>query len=431
MASLFSGRRFVAQSRRWERRLIFIAGAFVLGLVAVALAGASDEAQDIFGRIQSVYPYAAFAMTPLGFGLSAWLVQTVFPNTQGSGIPQAIAARSLETPEERSRLVGLRVAVGKVLLTLLGLLCGASIGREGPTVQVGASVMYLAGRLTPHRQKGLILAGAAAGVAAAFNTPLAGIVFAIEEVSRTFEARTSGLILGAVILAGMISQALLGDYSYFGSTGAGLPIRDWAAVLACGVAGGVFGGAFSRMLIVTAEGFPGKVGAFIKKQPVLFAVACGLAVAVIGFFSHGQTFGTGYTEARNVVHGSAPIGIEYAPLKFLASTLSAISGIPGGIFAPSLSVGAGMGSDLSVFFPSAPLGAIVLLGMVGYFSGVVQAPITSFVIVSEMTSDHHMLLPLMATALVATAASRTVCPEGVYHALSRRYLAPGHQGVHL
>lgn len=401
-----------------------MAGAFVVGLAAVGLAAAADEAQIVFGRIQTALPYAAFAMTPIGFGLSAWLVKHVFPNTQGSGIPQAIAARSFSTPEERRRLVSLRAAVGKVLLTLLGLFVGASVGREGPTVQVGASVMFEAGRLTPRRQSGLILAGAAAGVAAAFNTPLAGIVFAIEEVSRSFEARASGLIIGAVILAGMISLALLGDYSYFGSTGAGLPIRSWMAVVACGVAGGLFGGLFSRILIETANGLPGRIGALIKANPIAFAIVCGFIVAIIGFVSHGQTFGTGYTTARSAVHGSVPIGMEFAPLKFLATTLSAISGIPGGIFSPSLSVGAGLGSNLAPFFPSAPLSAIVLLGMVGYFAGVVQAPITGFVIVSEMTSDHHMLLPLMATALIATAASRLVCREGVYHALAKRYLKP-------
>ena len=407
-----------------------MAGAFVVGLVAVGLAEAADEAQDIFGLIQTNWPYAAFAMTPFGFALSAWLVQRVFPNTQGSGIPQAIAARTFNTPEERRRLVSLRAAIGKVLLTLLGLLVGASVGREGPTVQVGASVMFEAGRLTPRRQSGLILAGAAAGVAAAFNTPLAGIVFAIEEVSRSFEARTSALIIGAIILSGMISLALLGDYSYFGSTGAGLPIRDWTAVLACGVAGGLFGGLFSRSLIVVAEGLPGRVGQAIKDHPIAFAAACGLLVAAIGFVSHGQTFGTGYTEARNAVHGDIPVGWQYAPLKFLATTISAISGIPGGIFSPSLSVGAGLGSNLAPYFPSAPLGAIVLLGMVGYFSGVVQAPITAFVIVSEMTSDHHMLLPLMATALIASASSRAVCREGVYHALAKRYLNPAASSFH-
>src|SRR4029077_17474233 len=139
-------------------------------------------------------------------------------NSQGSGIPQAIAARQLTDHAARGRLVSIRIAIGKVLLTLLGLLCGASAGREGPPGQGGASIMFALGRMSPRRQPGLILAGAAAGVAAAFNTPLARIVFGIEEMSRAFETRTSSLIVGAVIAAGLTSLALMGNYTYFGTS---------------------------------------------------------------------------------------------------------------------------------------------------------------------------------------------------------------------
>jgi H+/Cl- antiporter ClcA len=148
-----------------------------------------------------------------------------------------------------------------------------------------------------------------------------------------------------------------------------------------------------------------------------------LLVAACGYLSNGDVFGTGYAQARAVVHGTGSLPIVYAPLKFAATALTSISGIPGGIFSPSLSVGAGIGADIAQIFPSAPMGAVVLLGMVAYFAGVVQAPITSFVIVSEMTDNHQMLVPLMAAALIATACSKLVCREGVYHALSKRFMA--------
>src|SRR5690349_16298785 len=214
----------IVHSLRWRRRLVFVGGGLIVGLLAVGLASASDQVQRVFQLYLARWPYLPLLVTPLGFALVVWLAVRVFPNTQGSGIPQAIAARKLEDQDARARLVGLRVAVGKILLTLFGLLVGASTGREGPTVQVGASVMFLIGRLTPRRQPGLILAGAAAGVAAAFNAPLAGIVFAIEEMSRSFEVRASGLIIAAVILAGLVAEALLGNYTYFGFTSAALPI---------------------------------------------------------------------------------------------------------------------------------------------------------------------------------------------------------------
>jgi chloride channel protein, CIC family len=161
-------------SERWQRRAVFVLGGVVIGAVAVALAMLADWAQLAFAALIAKLSYASLLVTPAGFALSVFLNNRFFPNSQGSGIPQAIAARQLSDQAARGRLVSLRIAIGKVLLTLLGLLCGASAGREGPTVQVGASIMFALGRMSPRRQPGLILAGAAAGVSAAFNTPLAG-----------------------------------------------------------------------------------------------------------------------------------------------------------------------------------------------------------------------------------------------------------------
>ncbi len=404
-----------------------MAGGLAVGLIAVGLALAADAMQDIFFRFEARWPYLPLAITPLGFGLAVYLATRFFPNTQGSGIPQAIAARGHKDVESRSQLVGPRVAVGKVLLTLFGLLIGASTGREGPTVQVGASVMFLIGRLTPNRQPGLILAGAAAGVAAAFNTPLAGIVFAIEEMSRSFEVRASGLIIAAVILAGLTAEALLGDYTYFGSTAASLPIGTaWMAVPLCGVVGGFAGALFSRILVAIPDALPARAAQWIARHPAIFALACGLGVALCGVASGGQVFGTGYEQARAVLHRTGTVPFDYPALKLLATALSSVSGLPGGIFSPSLSVGAGIGADIARLFHHPDPGPIILLGMVAYFTGVVRAPITGFVIVSEMSGDHGMLVPLMATALIAEACARLVNREGVYHLLARRFAGAGH-----
>ncbi len=188
--------------------------------------------------------------------LCVFLARTVFPNSQGSGIPQVIAARQIEDAKLRNALVSLRTAFGKVVVMMIGLLCGASIGREGPTVQVGASIMGFIGRKSPVvYQQNLLLAGAAAGIAAAFNTPLAGIVFGIEELSRSFEAKASGLVIGCIIAAGVTSLAILGDYTYFGSTAATMPLgRVWLVVPVMAVAGGLLGGLFSRILILCLAG---------------------------------------------------------------------------------------------------------------------------------------------------------------------------------
>ncbi len=390
-------RRIRLLSLRWQRRALFVLGGIAVGLAAVGLALAADRAGELFGAALAWQPFSALLLTPAGFAASSWLARRYFPNSGGSGIPQAIAARQLHGTAARARLVSVRTALGKMVLLLLGLLlgllCGASIGREGPTVQVGAAIMFALGRVSPRRQPGLILAGASAGVSAAFNTPLAGIVFGIEEMSRSFEARTNGIVLGAVIAAGVTSLALQGDYTYFGTTHAVLDgVQGWLAVPILGVLGGLLGGGFSRVLIL---------------------------------------FGTGYAQARALVQDGAGTPAAFGALNLLATAASSVSGIPGGIFAPSLAVGAGLGANVAALLPGAPASALVVLGMVAYFAGVVQAPVTAFVIVTEMTNDHALVLPLMLTSVIAYATSRLVCPEGVYHALAHAFVAaadvPGHR----
>lgn len=410
------------------RRAIFLIGGLFVGGAAVLMALLADKAQELFGRLIGISEYIALLVTPLGFGIAVYFARTVFPNSQGSGIPQVIAARQIDDEAGRGALVSLRIAFGKIVVMMIGLLCGASIGREGPTVQVGAAIMGFIGRAAPLvYQRNLLLAGAAAGIAAAFNTPLAGIVFGIEELSRSFEAKASGLVIGCIIAAGVTSLAILGDYTYFGTTAATMPLgRGWLVVPLCAVAGGVLGGLFSRMLVVCLAGDMTRgVRKFTMSRPIVFAVLCGLGVALCGLAGRHSSYGTGYAEARDILHGNANLTLAFMPLKFLSTVFSAVSGIPGGIFAPALSIGAGLGAEFHAIFQSIPIGALVLVCMAAYLAGVVQTPITSFVIVSEMTHDHAMVIPLMVAALIADAVSRLICKDGLYHALSKPFLPVG------
>jgi H+/Cl- antiporter ClcA len=410
----------------WRTRLVFWVGALAIGLISVGFAKLADMAQQLFGRITTSGEWSfllPIVLTPLGFVLSAWLAITLFPNSQGSGIPQAIAARHLHQEDDRVRLLSLRIAFGKILLTILGLLSGASIGREGPTVQVGAAFMLAAARFGGMAQaRGLILAGSAAGIAAAFNTPLAGIVFAIEEMSRTYEARANGLVLTAVILAGLAALGLSGSYNYFGTASAApTEFADWGLVLICGVGGGALGAGFSGL----ALHFGLRIRRWAQPQPLrrmlLLAGGCGLAVALIGVISNGNTFGTGYEQARGAVEGHS-LPLLFFVEKLLASFLSMMSGIPGGIFAPSLAVGAGFGSTVGHLMGTS-IALAAILGMAGYFAGVVQAPMTAFVIILEMTGDHQAVIPIMAVSMLGYVTSRMLSPEPLYHGLSRVFIA--------
>jgi len=411
----------------WVPSLVCWGGAVATGAVAVAFAKGSDASLWLFQGWAARTPVWAGLAPPFGLALVAWLARAVFPGTRGSGIPQTIAALALSNSEARDKLLSMRIAGGKLFLTLIALASGASIGREGPTVQIGASIMHSLRRFTrfsaADMDRGLILAGGAAGIAAAFNTPLAGVVFAIEELSRSFEERTSGTIYTAVILAGITSVALVGNYTYFGSNPASLTSAGmWLVVPVCGLTGGLAGGLFSRCLLGLRRPWPGRLGEFRDRTPVRFAFVCGLAVALIGWASAGATFGTGYGEARAIVQGHGIASAAFAPLKALATLASYATGIPGGIFAPSLAVGAGLGGTLTHFLPYAPAGAIVLLTMAAYFAGVVQAPLTALVIVSEMTGNRDLTLPLMAVALVGRGASALVCRESLYRALAVQFL---------
>ena len=413
--------------RIWRLRLLFWSGAVAVSLAAMLFAKISVLGNRLFAEAITSRPLLAYAITPVAFAAILWLTRNVFAGAEGSGIPQTIAALKIPVLAERGSVLSMRVAAGKILLTTLGLCAGASIGREGPTVQIGAAIMQTLGRWVrlpiTGKENALVVAGGAAGIAAAFNTPLAGVVFAIEELSRSFEERTSGTVLTAVIVAGVGSMAVLGNYTYFGRTDAALDLAQaWRPVLLCGVSGGLLGGLFARILIGFSRGLPGRPGTWIRSYPVVFAALCGLGLAVVGHISGNTVYGTGYDEARGLIEGTRALPASFGAMKLVATVLSYVSGIPGGIFAPSLAVGAGLGADIAHLLPGIPVGAVIILGMAGYFTGVVQVPITAVVIVMEMTDNQTLTIPLMATALIAFGVSRLICPRPIYRTLAQSFL---------
>ena len=421
-----SGLAFLLSGEHWKRRAALWGGGVAVALAAIAFAKASDAAFSVFRRVVDVSPLWALAITPASFALLAWLTTRGLQTTRGSGIPQVIAGLQL-SEDWRRRNLSLRVAASKLALTVLGLLGGASIGREGPTVHVGAAIMHSLGARVGFRdpQQGarFLLAGGAAGIAAAFNTPLAGVVFAIEELSGAFEHQFSGTLLTAVIVGGVVSLGLLGNYTYFGTVSTALPLgQGWLAVLLCGAVCGLAGGCFSRLLLLAMSGRPHWLGALRARHPVLLAATCGLVLATLGIVFGVGAFGTGYAQARELLQGHAAVGESFGLVKFAANLVSYLAGIPGGLFSPALAVGAGLGHNLSLLLPSVDPTAMVLLGMCGYLTGVTQAPLTSAVISMELTDNSDMLLPILATVLLARGASVLVCHTPVYKALALRLL---------
>lgn len=407
-----------------RRRAATAIGSIALGLVAILFAWCGDKAQEAFAALEMRHAYLPVVLTPAVFAGVVWITRIWAPDARGSGIPQVIAAgRNLDLA--RSGLLSLPTALLKLLLTIAMLLVGGSVGREGPTVQVSAAIMVACHKLLRVPvTAGVLIAGGAAGVAAAFNTPLAGVAFAIEELAAAFEQRVAVLVMAAVVVSGLVSLAIAGDYVYFGVMRETLGFGAVVMIApVAGVFGGALGGLFSRCLLAFARSrHPAFVA--VRRRPVLAAFACGLVVAIVGLLTDGATWGTGYSTTRLMIEGQQGTSPWFGPAKFLATAATAVSGAPGGIFAPSLSVGAGFGQLLSYMFPDDPMPAIVLLGMTGYFVGVVRAPLTAVIILMETTASRGMILPLFMTAIIADAVGKLVCREKLYHGLSRGFVAP-------
>jgi H+/Cl- antiporter ClcA len=405
-----------------RRRVATGVGAIILGIAALAFARLGDLAQLLFARFVAMSAYGAIFLTPAVFALVVFVTMRCFPEARGSGIPQVIAAARDPQREGVGPLVSIRTAFAKVSMTLLMLICGGSVGREGPTVQLSAAIMVSIHRLLRvPMSAGVLIAGGAAGVAAAFNTPLAGVAFAIEELASAYEQRVAVLVMAAVMVAGLVSLGIAGDYIYFGQMGQALGLHAILIVTpVAGIAGGLTGGLFSRIVLKVAA--PSRPWASrLKSRPVLFAAGCGLIVAALGVLSAGATWGTGYDATRQLVEGHGqPLWFGIA--KFIAALATTLSGAPGGVFAPSLAVGAGVGNLLAQLFPNDPSGAIVLLGMIAYFVGVVRAPLTGVIIISETTASRGLIIPLFAAALIADVVSAMVCRERLYHGLAKPFL---------
>ncbi|HEX3378437.1 MAG TPA: chloride channel protein [Paraburkholderia sp.] len=414
--------------RLWRQYGIFWLGAIAVGLVAVLYARLIDWGYDKFLSVQHRYVWAPLIITPAVAALAVWLTRRFFRGAEGSGIPQVIATLHANSREYGVRLLSWRILLGKIAVSFLGILGGFTIGREGPTVQVGAALMFNLRRLYPRSnaviERQLALAGAAAGLSAAFNTPLAGVMFAIEELTRSFEARTSGVLITAIIIAGVVALGLNGNYTYFGTIQIGVHFPDLlaVAVVLTAIVTGIAGGIFGWLLLNTARWIPAPLRQLHGERPVAFAALCGFAIAVVGLISGGATFGSGYSEARGLLEGH-PQSMFYPFLKMIAMVGSYLPGIPGGIFAPSLSIGAGFGNLLHMVFDSMQLPMLIALAMVGYLAAVTQSPITSFVIVMEMIDCHALVISLMATALIASRVSRLFAPP-LYESLAHRYMAP-------
>lgn len=401
-------------------------GAGLVGLVAFLLAAAAEWAFVGFSALQQKWWWWPLLSLPLGGMLIRWIMERIGNGAQGSGIPQVQAALQLNHDSTQiERILSPRIAIAKFIGIVLGLGSGFVLGREGPTVQIGASIMFACRKLLPiddpvfRRQ--LILAGGAAGIAAAFNTPLAGIVFAFEELARSVEEQTSGKLLGAVILAGLVSLALQGNYIYFGRIH--VPPFSYSILfplVLIATTAGLIGGAFSWLCVNVSTWMPLKIKIIKQYHPYYFIAVIGLLIAVCGLFA--PIYGSGAEITSSVIAGHADLAWYFLPLKFIGQLGTFLTGLPGGIFAPSLSLGAGIGSWFVPFFDPSMKVKLIAIGMVGALAAITRAPLTSAIILMEMTDGHDMVISIMITAMIAARVARFY-KTNLYHDLAEQVLS--------
>ena len=380
------------------------------------------------------------------------LVQRVFVNANGTGIPQAMAAVAIQPGPARGRVLSGWLAFGKSLLLIVGILAGLTIGREGPTVHLAACLFWILWTRVPMPRNwartGLLTAAGAAGIAAAFNTPIAGLIFAIEEMSRRFNKadapllfRSALLSTAAVFAVGWFVPNLGGepgvlirsydDAMFYGPIAPPLPLADSnffgqaAALLLLAIPAGFLGGVFA-VAVARSASFVGQTMARRRQSVWIFGIGLGLILSIVMLASGGLSMGSGHGQTLRMLHGEFDPPSWFSLPKALGSWACLASGVPGGLFDPSLTVGAGLGHVLHAPLESV-IGAIdarllILVMMAAYFGGVTQSPITAAVICAEMTGGWSLLLILGPAALAASAASRVVCPIPLYLWLSQSFL---------
>src|ERR1700688_5029616 len=419
----------VAELRQHEDQVILILSLVIGALTGLVVVAFIVLTERLGMRLYPVggAPWRRLLFPVAGSLVIGYLLYRYFPNARGSGVPQTKAA--LFAREGR---ITLRTVLGKFFCTSVTLASGIPLGREGPSVQVGAGMGSVLGRalgLSTQQVKKLIPVGAAAAIAAAFNTPLAAVLFSLEEIMGDLHAPVMGAVVLASATAWMVLRVFLGDHPLFKVPQYQLVHpAEFAIYAVLGVAGGGVSALFTKLLLATRARFLRFPHTTIWFQPV----AGGLLVGLIGWFVP-QVLGVGYGYVGDALNGSMAFKMMLllVVLKLLTVTTSYASGNAGGIFGPALFIGAMLGGVVGTvahhWFPdyTANPGAYALVGMGAAFAGIVRAPMTSVLMIFEMTQDYAVIVPLMIANMVSLFVASRLQEEPIYEALAVQ------DGIHL
>lgn len=410
----------------------FWIGSVITGFFAVLYAQLFAWGENLMNFIFDWHAWMIFIIAPIGFVLSWWLVKEFAPNAKGSGIPQVMAAVELANPKEHKKirsLLSLKIIIFKIISSVILVIGGGAVGREGPTIQIAGSVFRKVNEYLPEwwpkiSKKNMIMTGAAAGLAAAFNTPLGGIVFAVEELSKTHINYFKTALFTAVIIAGLTAQTLAGSYLYLGYPKTNdVSLMVMFPIVLVAATAGIMASQLS-VIMLRINGWKKKT-LKTDKANVVFLIVCALIIASIAYFINREILGSGKEIMERVLFTKDKHEDWYVPiLRMLGPALSFTSGGAGGIFAPALSAGASIGSVISGIIHLTPneTNVVVLGGMVAFLTGITRAPFTSAIIVLEMTDRHSLIFHLMLAGMVSSIASILVSRHSLYDVLKVNFL---------
>lgn len=406
--------------------------AIVCGGVAVGYAVLFRICESAFLYMWTEWGGVAWFIPPALF-LLAWAVVRLWaPEAAGSGIPQILAANEFDFASHHrgkvERLLSLKTAILKIISSLLCALGGGAIGREGPTLQISTSLFYFFGKIqskyvSHFSEQTWIVAGAASGLAAAFNTPLGGIVYAIEELGLVHFNKIRTAVLSGVIVSGLVAQWLLGSYLYLGYPQLA-NIGPFAFLFAIlnGLITGVLGALWGKLLFCFLQR---RLAVKKTSQLALLTFVSGLIMTVL-MVIEPRSYGSGNHIINSFLFENNHSSLLLVISRVLSTMTSYLSGAAGGIFSPSLTIGATLGKYLTLFFGSGYPNLMPLLGMIGFLTGVTRTPFTSFILVLEMTDHHSAIFPMMMAALAAYWAAQWVEGKSFYERVKEEYFVlPG------
>lgn len=413
----------------------FWSGAFITGVTAVLYANLFSWAEEGTHYLYLRAPWSFFIITPLCFLLALWLIKHFAEYARGSGIPQVTAAIELTNPKHNykvNKLLNLKVLFIKILSSLVMVFGGGVVGREGPTIQISATIFKKINDFLPAwypkiSRRNMIVTGAAAGLASAFNTPLGGIVFAIEELTKIHFSFFKSALLTGVIIAGLTALHFLGPYLYLGYPLLN-DIPGWVilAIIPVAVMTGVGGSGMGRVILYIFK----KKSALRKKyQQYIYVIICGLIIAALAIFIDHRTFGSGKEiMVTTLFTGNKQLEWYIPVLRIVGPIVSFSTGAAGGIFAPSLSAGASIGAVVAGWFHLAgpATNLIILCGMTGFLTGITKSPFTSSILVLEMTNSHNIIFYIMLTALLANLVANLISRHSFYDHLKDQYIREIH-----